>query len=99
MVFHLAAGVAVLVTNILLGVTRFEWIITLMVTGIALMAELFNTAIEKLADRITKDQDPLIGRAKDIASGAVLIICGFAIICAALIYLPYLVKATGSAKL
>ena len=36
-----------------------------------LVVELLNTAIEKLADRITREQDIEIGRVKDIASGAV----------------------------
>lgn len=36
-------------------------------------AEAFNTAIELLADRISTERDPLIGRAKDMAAAAVLI--------------------------
>lgn len=37
-----------------------------------LIIELVNSAIETLADRITLNQDILIGRAKDIGSAAVL---------------------------
>ncbi|MBE0701810.1 MAG: diacylglycerol kinase, partial [Afipia sp.] len=33
--------------------------------------ELLNTAIEKLADRLTLDHDPQIGRVKDMGSAAV----------------------------
>lgn len=90
MIFHFVAAVAVILTNSLLKVDRTAWLITLMLIGLAWMAELFNTAIEKLADRVTKEQDPLIGRVKDIASGAVLIICLFAVICAMIIYIPYI---------
>jgi diacylglycerol kinase (ATP) len=36
-----------------------------------LIVELLNTAIEKLADRITRDDDPLIKRIKDMGSAAV----------------------------
>jgi diacylglycerol kinase (ATP) len=36
-----------------------------------LIVELLNTAIEKLADRVTLQQDPMIGRAKDMGSAAV----------------------------
>jgi diacylglycerol kinase len=90
MVFHLAAAVAVLVANYLLGVSRTEWLITLMLIGVVWMAEIFNTAIEKLADRVTRDQDPMIGQAKDLAAGAVLIICFAAVVCALVIYCPYL---------
>ena len=90
MIIHLAAAITVLAVNSLLKVTRTEWLITLLLIGLAWMAEVFNTAIEKLADRITKEQDPLIGQVKDLASGAVLIICCIAVVCAVIIYLPYL---------
>lgn len=36
-----------------------------------LIVELLNTAIEKLADRVTLEHDPLIGRVKDMGSAAV----------------------------
>lgn len=90
MTIHFIAAIAVIVVNSLLKVNRTEWLFTLIMIGLALMAEIFNTAIEKLADRVTNEQDPLIGQVKDLASGAVLIICCFAVICAIIIYLPYL---------
>lgn len=36
-----------------------------------LVVELLNTAIEKLADRLTTDRDPQIGHVKDMGSAAV----------------------------
>ena len=38
---------------------------------VLIVVELLNTAIEKLADRITREQDVEIGRVKDMASAAV----------------------------
>ena len=89
MIIHLAAGIAVVAINYIIGVTTTEWLITLMLVGLAWTAEVFNTAIEKLADRVSREHDPLIGQAKDLAAGAVLIICLFAVICAGVIYWPY----------
>lgn len=46
-----------------------------------LVVELLNTAIEKLADRVSREIDPQIGRVKDMGSAAVglaLLIAGFA---------------------
>jgi diacylglycerol kinase len=88
--YHVAAAIAVLVVNYLLGVSRTDWLITLILIGLAWMSEVFNTAIEKLADRVSPDHDPLIGKAKDLAAGAVVIICFFAVVCALIIYIPYL---------
>jgi diacylglycerol kinase (ATP) len=48
-----------------------------------LAVELLNTAIEKLADRLTTDHDPQIGRVKDLGSAAV----GVALIAAGLFWL------------
>jgi diacylglycerol kinase len=90
MLFHLVAAVAVLIINWLLEISRTEWLITLMLIGIVWMAEIFNTAIEKLADRVTQNHDPMVGQAKDLAAGAVLIICFAAVACALIIYCPYL---------
>lgn len=36
-----------------------------------MVVELLNTAIEKLADRVTLEHDPIIGRVKDMGSAAV----------------------------
>jgi diacylglycerol kinase (ATP) len=36
-----------------------------------MVVELLNTAIEKLADRVTTDHDPVIGQVKDMGSAAV----------------------------
>jgi diacylglycerol kinase (ATP) len=36
-----------------------------------MVVELLNTAIEKLADRVTLEHDPMIGRVKDMGSAAV----------------------------
>lgn len=36
-------------------------------------AEAFNTAIERLADRVTAERDPQIGIVKDLAAAGVLV--------------------------
>jgi len=40
---------------------------------LVLVVELLNSAIEALADAISTDHHPLLGRAKDIGSAAVLL--------------------------
>jgi diacylglycerol kinase (ATP) len=48
-----------------------------------MIVELLNTAIEKLADRVTLDHDPVIGRVKDMGSAAV----GLTLLLAGLVWL------------
>ena len=56
-----------------------------------LVVELLNTAIEKLADRLTTDHDPQIGRVKDMGSAAV----GVALVMAGLFWLFAIAERMG----
>ena len=89
---HIITAIAVISLNAFLHVTGTEWIITLMLVGMMLMAEIFNTAFEKLADRVTRDQDQSIADVKDLASAAVTVLGFFAAVCGLIIYLPYWVR-------
>lgn len=62
------------------GATTARAIELVGVLMLLLAVELLNTAIEKLADRLTLDHDEQIGRVKDMGSAAVgiaLLIAGF----------------------
>jgi diacylglycerol kinase len=48
-----------------------------------------NTAMEFLADAVSSDYHPLIGQAKDVAAGAVLIAAIGAVIIGMIIIVPY----------
>ena len=50
------------------GARRIEMILAVV---FVMTVELLNTAIEKLADRLTLDHDPQIGRVKDLGSAGV----------------------------
>jgi diacylglycerol kinase (ATP) len=55
----------------LVGATGMRRVELIAVVVLVLVVELLNTAIEKLADRLTTDHDPQIGRVKDMGSAAV----------------------------
>ena len=57
-----------------------------------MVVELLNTAIEKLADRLTTDHDPQIGRVKDLGSAAV----GVALIIGALFWMFAIAERIGA---
>jgi diacylglycerol kinase (ATP) len=64
-------------------VTEAAWkrLVLIGVVLLLLVVELLNTAIEKLADRVSREIDPQIGRVKDMGSAAVgltLVIVGLA---------------------
>jgi diacylglycerol kinase len=70
---HLVATALVVVAGLAFHVTRGEWALLAVAIGIVWITEAANTALELLADRITREPDDLIRRAKDVAAGAVLL--------------------------
>ena len=60
----------------------------LLLIGLVLMSEFFNTAIEYVVDLASPKVHPLAKAAKDISSGAVLISAIMAFIVGLIIYLP-----------
>jgi len=55
----------------LIGATVMRRVELVAAVVMVLIVEILNTAIEKLADRLTTDHDPQIGRVKDMGSAAV----------------------------
>jgi diacylglycerol kinase (ATP) len=70
---HFVVALAVLPLGVVLGVTRFELLALLLSVSFVLIAEMFNTALEKAIDVATNSFDPLARTAKDVAAGAVLV--------------------------
>jgi diacylglycerol kinase (ATP) len=70
--FHLVAAALVLLAALLLHFTAIEFVGLLLCFAVVIAAELFNTALEVLIDYAWPERHPMIGRAKDVAAGAVL---------------------------
>ena len=70
---HFFAAGAVLAAAAALGMNDAQWCLLLLCIAGVLAAEMFNSALESLAKSITRDDNPHVRDALDIASGAVLI--------------------------
>ena len=75
----------------LVGATGMRRVELIAVVVLVLVVELLNTAIEKLADRLTTEHDQQIGRVKDMGSAAV----GVALVMAGLFWLFALAERLG----
>lgn len=72
-------------------VSATEWSLLVLCIFWVLGMEAINSAVETLADRVSHERDPLIGRAKDLAAGGVLLAaCGAAVI-GLIVFLPRLI--------
>jgi len=67
-----------------------EIICLVIVTGLVWVAELFNTAIERIMDFVSGQRHPGIKIIKDLAAGAVLLSAVTAFITGAIIFIPKL---------
>ena len=70
---HVLATVLVVAAGFALRIPRGEWVALAFAIGMVWIAEALNTALEALADRISREHDETIRRAKDVAAGAVLL--------------------------
>lgn len=70
---HLAFAFYVIVTGIITQLSLAEWTAVLLCIALVLSAECVNTAIEKVCDELHPEKSKLIGKAKDLSAGAVLV--------------------------
>jgi diacylglycerol kinase len=89
---HLGATLSATILGLLLKINTTEWISIVIVIGLVILTELFNSAIERLADLVEPNWNDLIGQVKDYSAGAVLISAIISIIVGGLIFIPKLLK-------
>jgi diacylglycerol kinase (ATP) len=87
---HLFAMVVVIIAGLYFDITPGQWTAVILCIGFVFTAEAFNTAIESLTDLVSPKEDPLAGKAKDVAAAAVLISAITAIIVGMFVFLPEL---------
>jgi diacylglycerol kinase len=90
---HALAALLAIVAGFALSITAIEWCLIIGCIGLVFMAEVFNTAIETLTNLVSPEFNPLAGKTKDLAAGAVLIAAITAAVIGIIIFLPYLVAA------
>lgn len=69
---HAISTVLVVVFGLGLKIVIWEWCAVVLAMGLVWVAELLNTALEMLADRVSLEREESIRRVKDAAAAAVL---------------------------
>ena len=88
MKIHVIIMILVIISGILLKISTFEWIICIILFGLVIGAELFNTAIETVVDIAMPEKNEKAKIAKDVSAGAVLVIAIASAIIGVIIFLP-----------
>ncbi|MCH5186914.1 MAG: diacylglycerol kinase family protein [Oscillospiraceae bacterium] len=89
MKIHCAATVIITVFAFTLGLSIGEKAVLLILCGLVIAAELFNTALENTVDLASPELHPLAKRAKDSAAAAVFIMSITAAVVGIIIFWPY----------
>jgi diacylglycerol kinase (ATP) len=87
---HFIATVLVIVMSFCFHLTKTEWMIIVLCIAAVLSAELFNTAIEKICNKIEPNYNPTIKIIKDVSAAAVLVVAIASAIIGCLLFIPKL---------
>ena len=87
---HALATVLVVALGFALKLVAWEWCAVALAIASVWAAECFNTAMESVVDLVSPERQPLAGRIKDLAAGAVLAAAIGAAVVGAIIFGPKL---------
>ncbi|PIQ36170.1 MAG: diacylglycerol kinase [Candidatus Yonathbacteria bacterium CG10_big_fil_rev_8_21_14_0_10_43_136] len=80
----------VIVGGIYLQFTKLEWAFIIISICAVLSAEIVNTAVEDLCNKIEPNTDPIIGKIKDMMGGVVLLVCVTSVIIGVMVFTNHL---------
>jgi len=89
---HTFAACCVIAAGFYFRISSFEWIAIIMMIAAVLAAEIFNTSIETLSNKVSPEYSESIKRVKDFAAGGVLIFAIAAVIVGLIIFVPKLIN-------
>lgn len=84
-------GIVAVIFCFVFKVSALEWVIVLLLINFVLVCELINTALEKTVDLYTTKYNETAKIVKDVAGGAVLVMCIFSLIIGAVIFIPKII--------
>ena len=83
---EILAAVGVVAAGIYLNFSKLEWAFIVVCLAAVLAAEMINTAIEDLCNKVEPNTDLVIGKIKDMMGGFVLIVVLGAVIIGAMVF-------------
>jgi diacylglycerol kinase len=89
---HLLATVTAVTAGLYTHISGSEWLWILISITLVWVLEILNTAIEQLVDIVSPEYNKEAGKIKDLCAGAVLVAAVFSVVCACIIFVPYLKK-------
>lgn len=88
---HLFATICVVVAGFVFHISPLEWVAVVFAIGMVFGGEIFNSAIEDLADVVCLERDERIKKVKDLSAAAVLVSAFTALAIGLIIFIPKIV--------
>ena len=92
MKIHICIMLLVIIAGFIFKISIVEWFICILLFGIVISAELFNTAIETVVDIVMPEKNEKAKIAKDVSAGAVLVVAIASVIVGLMIFIPKILK-------
>ncbi len=89
---HLAVAFIVFSAVAWFKINSSELAMVIFAVALVMVAEMINSAMERIIDIVSPDDRPLAGLAKDVAAGAVLLAAFFSVVIGLLVFLPHVKK-------
>ena len=86
---HVISTLLVILVGLKLEFLAIEWLWISLAVACVWVAELINSALEKMVDMVSPETNPLAKKVKDYAAGAVLVMAIWAVFVFCLISLPH----------
>lgn len=85
---HFIAAFLAVILGFYFGLTPLEWMLVTIVIGFVLISEIFNSAVERIANFVSPGHNKLIGVIKDISAAMVLVAAIVSIVVGLIIFVP-----------
>lgn len=85
---QLLVGTSTIGLGLIFSLTKIEWSLILCCIGLVLSAELFNTAIESICNKIETNYHLTIKIIKDVSAAAVLVLSIVSAVIGLIIFIP-----------
>lgn len=95
MKIHLFFAIAALAACWFLQVETWGWCVVIICIGMVISAEVLNTALEALCNKVSEEYDPYIKVAKDAAAGAVLVLAITSVVVGLIVFIPPFMRILG----
>lgn len=92
---HLGAAALAILAGAWLRIGAADWRWVVLAIALVLVTEALNTAVEQCCNALSRQFNPAIKAAKDVAAGAVLISAICAVLIGLSVFVPYLLGAAG----